>query len=461
VKGPVLVVEDDAEMAALLRDGLARRGFAVELEPSADAALARIAAEPFRAVVTDVRMRGLSGIELCERIRLNRPHLPVLVITAFGNLETAIAAMRAGAFDFLPKPLEIEELAFRVERALDHFRLAEEVKRLREERGAAEGPDELVGESPALRALRDVVARVARSDAPVLITGETGTGKELVARAIHRGSARRGGPFVAINCAALPEALLESELFGHARGAFTDAREPRKGLLLQASGGSLLLDEIGDLPLALQPKLLRVLQEQRVRPLGAGAELPLDVRILAATNRDLESAVEQGRFRQDLLFRLDVLRVEVPPVRARGGDALLLAQRFLRACAERAGKPVVGLSRGAAEKLLRYAWPGNVREIQNTVERAVALTRHEEILVEDLPERIRDYGRGDVLIASEDPSELVPMEVVERRYIARVMEAVGGNKTLAARILGLDRKTLYRKLERAEGSAARGPTRSP
>jgi two-component system response regulator HydG len=294
---------------------------------------------------------------------------------------------------------------------------------------------------------------VARSDAPVLVTGETGTGKELVARAIHGASARRGAPFVAVNCAAVPDALLESELFGHVRGAFTDAREARAGLFVHAAGGTLLLDEICDLPLSLQPKLLRALQERRVRPLGASAEVPLDVRIVAATNRDLEAAVEQGSFRQDLLFRLDVLRVEVPPVRARGGDVLLLAQRFIRSCAERAGKDVVGLSRGAAEKLLHYGWPGNVREIQNCIERAVALTRHEEILVEDLPERIREYGRSHVLVASEDPSELVPMEVVERRYIARVLDAVGGNKTLAARILGFDRKTLYRKLDRSEPPA--------
>jgi two-component system response regulator HydG len=379
--------------------------------------------------------------------------VPVLVITAFGNLETAIAAMRAGAFDFLPKPFELEELDFRVARALEHAQLAEEVKRLREERAEPAAFGELVGESPAMRALRDVVARVARSDAPVLITGETGTGKELVARAIHAASARRGGPFVAVNCAAVPEALLESELFGHARGAFTDAREPRTGLFVHASGGTLLLDEVGDLPPSVQPKLLRALQEQRVRPLGASNEVPLDVRLVAATNRDLEAAVEHGRFREDLMFRIDVLRVELPPLRSRGGDVLLLAQRFVRACAERAGKPVVGLSRGAAEKVLHYGWPGNVRELQNCIERAVALTRHEEILVEDLPERIRDYEPSHVLVASEDPSELVPLDVVERRYIARVLEAVGGNKTLAARILGFDRKTLYRKLERPERSA--------
>jgi two-component system response regulator HydG len=329
---------------------------------------------------------------------------------------------------------------------LRHRRLTEEVKRLR-----AQGPepvDDLLGESAAMRRLRDLVARMASSDAPVLVTGETGTGKELVARAVHARGPAPDEPFVALNCAALPEPLLESELFGHARGAFTDARAARTGLLVHAGRGTLFLDEVADLPLALQPKLLRVLQERRLRPLGASEEVAFEARVVAATNRDLEAAVDEGRFREDLFFRLDVLRVEVPPLRARGSDALLLAQHFVRACAARSGRAVTGISRGAAEKLLAYAWPGNVRELQNAIERAVALTQHEQVLVEDLPERIRDYGAGHVLVAGEDPSELAPLEAVEQRYVARVMEAVGGNKTLAARVLGLDRKTLYRKLAR-------------
>jgi two-component system response regulator HydG len=392
-------------------------------------------------------MRGIDGIQLCERLRHNRPELPVLVITAFGSLDTAVAAIRAGAFDFLAKPFEIEELVFRIERAVQHRHLAEEVKRLRARELTS--VDELLGESVAVRGLRELVARVARSDAPVLVVGETGSGQELVARALHRLGARSDGPFVALNCAALPEHLLESELFGHARGAFTDARAPRTGLLVHAHGGTLFLDEIADLPLTLQPKLLRALQERCVRPVGGEEEVPFDARVIAATNRDLDAAVEDGRFREDLLFRLDVLRVEVPPLRARGSDVLLLAQHFVRECAVRAGKGVIGLSHGAAEKLLQYGWPGNVRELANCIERAVALTDHEQILVEDLPERIRAYGGSHVLVASDDPSELVPLEVVERRYIARVMESVGGNKTLAARILGLDRKTLYRKLRGA------------
>ncbi len=448
MKGRVLVVDDDREMCELLRTQLERRDFEVHTHVSAEEALAGLAGRDFDAVVTDVRMRGIDGIQLCERLRQNRPDVPVLVVTAFGSLDTAVAAIRAGAYDFLAKPFEVEELAFRLERALQHRQLAEEVKRLRARELAPVG--ELLGESAALRQLRELVARVARSDAPVLVVGETGSGKEIVARALHRHGPRPEGPFVALNCAALPEHLLESELFGHARGAFTDARTPRTGLLVHANGGTLFLDEIADLPVALQPKLLRALQERCVRPVGGEDEVPFDARVVAATNRDLDAAVEEGLFREDLFFRLDVLRIEVPPLRARGSDVLLLAQHFLRECAARSGKDVVGLSHGAAEKLLQYGWPGNVRELANCIERAVALTDHEQLLVEDLPERIRAYAGPHVLVASDDPSELVPLEVVEQRYVARVMEAVGGNKTLAARILGLDRKTLYRKLRRGE-----------
>ena len=447
MKGRVLVVDDDREMCELLRTQLARRGFDVQAHSSADEALAALGAD-LDAVVTDVRMRGLDGIELCQRLRSDRPDVPVLVITAFGSLDTAVAAIRAGAYDFLAKPLEVEELVFRLERAIEHRRLSEEVKRLRARELAS--VDELIGESRAMRQLRELIARVARSDAPVLVVGETGAGKELVARALHRLGARPSGPFVAVNCSALPEHLLESELFGHARGAFTDARASRTGLLVHAGGGTLFLDEIAELPLALQPKLLRALQDRRVRPVGGEEEVPFDARIVSATNRDLDAAVEEGRFREDLFFRIDVLRVEVPPLRARGSDVLLLAQSFLRECASRLGKGVVGLSHGAAEKLLHYGWPGNVRELANCIERAVALTDHDQLLVEDLPERIRVAPRSQVLVASDDPSELVPLQIVEQRYIARVLESVGGNKTLAARILGLDRKTLYRKLRQAE-----------
>ena len=441
----ILVVEDDREMCEMLRERLATRGFEVATNDGAEAAIDRFAGEGFDAVITDIQMRGPSGIDLCEWLHQNRPDVPVVVITGFGGIDAAIAAIRAGAHDFLPKPFEFEELVFRLERALRHRTLVDEVKRLRESQ-IDPGADELLGDSAAMQKLRQLVARVAQADAPVLITGETGSGKELVARAIHRKGARPGGPFVAVNCAALPETLLESELFGHAKGAFTDARTARSGLFVQASGGTLLLDEIGELAPALQPKLLRALQEHRVRPVGAAEEVAFDARVIAATNRDLATAVDEGRFREDLFFRLDVLPVEVPPLRARGGDVLLLAQHCLRRCAERQSQTPLGISRAAAEKLSDYTWPGNVRELQNCIERAAALADHDQILPADLPERIQAYRKTDLLLASDDPATLVPLAVIEQRYVARVLEATAGNKTLAARILGVDRKTLYRKL---------------
>jgi two-component system response regulator HydG len=308
-----------------------------------------------------------------------------------------------------------------------------------------------------MREVYDLIEGVASSDATVLVTGESGTGKELVARAIHGRSRRSRGPMVAINCAAMPENLLESELFGHARGAFTDARTAELGLFQRANHGTVFLDEIGDMPLGLQPKLLRVLQERVVRPVGGREEIPIDVRVIAATNRDLESAVEEGRFREDLYYRINVVLVPLPPLRSRGGDILPLAQHFLLHFAARADKKVSGIAPAAAEKLVTYPWPGNVRELQNCMERAVALTRFEQVRVDDLPEKVRAYRRSHVLVTSDDPSELVPLEEVERRYLARVMEAVNGNKTAAARILGIERKRLYRMLERLEVRQSKTP----
>jgi two-component system response regulator HydG len=305
-----------------------------------------------------------------------------------------------------------------------------------------------------MKTVYDLLDRIVDSTASVLITGESGTGKEVAARALNERGPRRKGPFVAINCSAMPETLLESELFGHVRGAFTDARSARTGLCVQANGGTLLLDEIGDMPLTLQPKLLRALQERTVRPVGGDEEISFDVRVVATTNRDLRSLVEEGRLREDLYFRINVIHVEMPPLRARGGDALLLAQHFVDLQAARAGKRVTGISPAAAEKLQAYRWPGNVRELQNCIERAIALTRFEELAVDDLPETIRAYKSSHVLVAGDDPSELVALEEVERRYILRVMEAVGGNKTLGSQVLGITRKTLYRKLEQYGAASA-------
>jgi len=452
-KGRILVVEDEHEMRALLEKGLARRGFVPTVRGSADEAFPLLEAEDFDTVLTDLRMPGMDGLALCERIALNRPDIPVVVVTAFGSLETAVAAIRAGAYDFVTKPVDLDALVLVLERAVQHRALREEVRRLRVALGDVSADRGVVGESEALRRVYELIDRVADSDTSVLITGESGTGKEVAARALHARGRRHNGPFVAINCAAMPEQLLESELFGHARGAFTDAKAARTGLFIKANGGTLFLDEVGELPLALQPKLLRALQERTVRPVGGDTELPFDARIVAATNRDLELAVEEARFREDLYYRLNVIGLELPPLRVRGNDVLLLAQRFLEHFAARSGKRVVGLSAAAAQRLVAYAWPGNVRELQNCIERAVALTAYEQLTVEDLPERIRDYRAPSNLSQGSDLSELVSLEEMERRYIQRVLDVVGGSRTLASRILGLDRKTLYRKLGRRNAGA--------
>jgi DNA-binding NtrC family response regulator len=444
--GRILIVDDDRSMCEMIEADLRSRGLESSWLTSAQEAFSVIQTEEFDVVLTDLQMPDMNGVELCSRTVANRPDVPVIVITAFGSMETAVAALRAGAYDFITKPIDMDVLAFALQRALNHRSLKEKVRTLSKIVEQSRRFEELLGQSAPMQKLYDQIARLADSDVSVLICGESGTGKGLVARALHRRSRRRDGPFVPVNCAAVPETLLESELFGHVRGAFTDAKAQRKGLFLQADSGTFFLDEIGAFPLALQPKLLRALEERSLRPVGSDTEVAFDVRLVSATNRDLESAVEEGRFRDDLFFRINVVRVDVPPLRSRGTDILLLAQHFLEESAARSGKHVVGISDAVGERLLAYAWPGNVRELRNAVEHAVALTRYERVVVEDLPEKIRAYNASHVLVSGSDPAELVSMEQVERRYILHVLEAVGGNKSLAARVLGLDRKTLYRKL---------------
>jgi two-component system response regulator HydG len=447
MKGKILVVDDDASMTELLSERLRRRQF--EVTTAQSAAEARVAFDTAQpdVVVTDLNMPGQSGIQFCEWVVTNRADTPVILITAFGSLDTAVAAIRAGAYDFITKPFEIDVLAIALERAIKHRELRHEVKRLRSLLDTAQGMRELLGDSPVMRELKELLGRVADSQASVLVTGESGTGKEVVARLLHQKGPRADHPFVALNCAAMPEHLIESELFGHVRGAFTDAKTDKAGLFVQANRGTLFLDEIGDMPLGLQPKLLRVLEERKVRPVGGSKEVAIDLRLIAATHRDLEDAIVQGQFREDLYFRLNVIQIALPPLRARGNDVLLIAQSFIDTYAKQAGKAVLGLTPEAAERLLSYAWPGNVRELRNAIERAVALTRHENITVDDLPERIRAYKVSHVRVASHDPEELVNLAEVEKRYIARVLGAVGGNKSSAAKILGIDRTTLYKKLQ--------------
>jgi two-component system response regulator HydG len=447
MSGKILIVDDDQSMCETLAKALVRSGFVAEWKTAAHDALALLEEDDFDVVVTDLHMDGIDGLAVCERVVANRPDVPVVMITAFGSLETAVAAIRAGAYDFITKPYDIELVRLTLARAVQHRALRDEVKRLRREVRASHG-EEMIGASPAIRKVFDLIDRVSETNAPALITGESGTGKELVARALHQRSRRAAGPFVAINCSAMPEALLESELFGHTKGAFTDARVPRQGLFLRASGGTLFLDEIGELPLGMQPKLLRALQEKTVRPVGSDREEPYDARILTASNRDLEGEVEERRFREDLFYRINVMRIVVPPLRVRGNDVLLLGQHFVKQYSVQSGKLVVGLSPAVAERLLAYDWPGNVRELSNCIERAVAYTRFEQISVDDIPEKIRSYRGGNLMVPGVGAMEMMSIEEVERRYILRVLEQLHGNKTAAAEVLGVDRRTLHRKLER-------------
>jgi DNA-binding NtrC family response regulator len=444
----ILVADDDREMCELAETHLTQRGYSVTWRLTPEEALAALDEQGFSVLLVDIQMEGMSGLDLCRAALAKRPDLVVVVMTGFGTVEHAVGAMRAGAYDFVTKPLSMEALSLTLDRAVRHRAMSEELRRLRRSVEHHELPS-IVGQSGPMRAMADVVDRVAETETNVLITGESGTGKELVARALHERSGRRG-PFLAINCAALPENLLESELFGHARGAFTDARVARSGLFVEANLGTLFLDEIGEMPQGMQAKILRALQERKVRPLGSSQEVPYDARIIAATNRDLEKEVETKNFREDLYYRINVVRVEVPALRERGNDVLLLAQYFLERAAQRSHKSVSRLGQLVAERLINYDWPGNVRELENSMERAVALARFNEITLDDLPTKIRNHRPSEIYALSEDPQQLPTIQEVEERYIRKVLAAVAGNKTLAAKILGLDRRTLYRKLGKKE-----------
>ena len=450
--GSILIVDDDDDTRTLLCEALRGRGFDAHAVDSAQACLDRLRARPFDVVVTDVQMPGMSGVELCSLLHERHPDLLPIVLTGLGALDTAIAAIRAGAYDFITKPVKIDVLEVAVKRALDHLSVRHEVKRLRAAVDRELPIASLAGTSSALRQTTELVRQVADSDATVLITGESGTGKELVARALHELSPRAKEPFVAINCGAMPAPLLESELFGHVRGAFTDAKTARGGLFLQAGRGTIFLDEVGEMPLEMQVKLLRVLQERTVRPVGGDTEVPFEARVVTATNRDLETEVEEKRFREDLFYRINVVAIPVPPLRARAGDVIVLAHHILGRIAARTGKPLIGIAQDAARKLMAYDWPGNVRELENCIERAVALCDGKEINISTLPVKVQKFESARLEIATDSPAEMIPLTEMERRYVRQVLSSVGGNKTHAARVLGIDRRSLYRRLE--DGNAA-------
>jgi two-component system, NtrC family, response regulator AtoC len=454
----LLIVDDDAAACDALREALCD-DFVVRTAKSGPAALEELENWDADVVITDLSMDDMDGIDLCVRIRASRPEVPVIVVTGYGSMDRAVASLRAGAYDFVTKPIDAELLRHSIRRAIEQRSLRREVKRLRNAASRHAGLGGMQGESPAMQKLINRVARVAPTNAAVLVIGESGTGKELVARALHAESERREGLFVAVNCAAMTESILESELFGHVRGAFTDARANRAGLLVQADGGTLFLDEVGEMPLAMQSKLLRALQEKKVRPVGADDEVEYDARLVCATNRDLESDVEQGRFRRDLYYRINVVQIDMPPLRARGNDVLLLAQHFLKDAAARHGKAVVGIAHEAAQRILEYGWPGNVRELANCIDGAVALTSYDSITLEDLPAKVRNHHPDQLVSSSSDPADLITLAELERRYVTRVLKILGDNKTQAAKILGIERRTLYRKLERHENGRGNGHER--
>ena len=442
----ILVVDDDRAMCQLLIDLLREDGYEADVAYDGESALEKCRTTRFDLAITDLMMPKMRGIELVQRLREIDASALVLLITAFGTIENAVEAMRAGAFHYVTKPFHNDEILIQVKRALEQKTLQEELKRLRTEVQARNRFQNIIGQSSAMQMVFETIAQVSDLPANVLIEGESGTGKELIARAIHCNSSRATGPFIPVNCAAIPETLLESELFGYVRGAFTDARRDRPGLFREASGGILFLDEISEIPITLQAKLLRVLEDKEVRPLGANQSEKVDTRVLSASNRFLDELVRNGKFRQDLYYRLNVIRIELPTLRHRSEDIPLLVKHFIEKFADSAKRNVEGIQDEALAALRSYDWPGNIRELEHTIERAVLLGKGALIGVEDLPAHLVARGESAIVLAQALARQFT-LRDLEREYIGKVLETTHGNKTEAARILGVDRTTLYRKLE--------------
>jgi len=442
-KPTILVVDDHVEMARLLADQLGDAGYSPTVAGGGADAIALVKRQPFDLVITDLRMESVDGLDVLEAVRAADPTTPVLIMTAFGAIDSAVQAIKRGAYHYVTKPFQLDEVLVYVERALDERRVREDHRALRRWAGERSGFGALIGKSAPMRELYRMLERIAQSQAPVLVRGESGVGKELVARALHFEGPRRGAAFVAVNCTALPESLLESELFGHVRGAFTGATTARRGLFLEADGGTLLLDEIGDMPPPLQAKLLRVLEEGEIRPVGSDLVRKVDVRLVAATHQDLEERVRAGSFRQDLYYRLNVVPVQVPSLRDRCEDVPLLAEHFLAlARARNPASPVRSFEPAALATLARWSWPGNARELENLVERLVIIGFDEIVQAADVKALLPSAGDTPV---DEAKRALVPLKQLEREYITWVVAQCGGNKTRAAEILGIDVSTIHRR----------------
>ncbi len=460
----ILIVDDERPNLESLGRIFEREGWRVALAASGAEALEVLRRERPSVVVTDLMMPGMGGEELLRAVKAISPEIEVVLVTAYGTVETAVAAMKEGAYDFITKPVKRHAVVKSVRRALEKVSLVAENRALRARLAElAPGSGGLLGSAPAFREVLDTLRQAAPTQATVLLGGESGTGKELAARLVHDLSARASGPFVPVNCAAIPETLLESELFGHEKGAFTGAAGRREGRLERAHGGTLFLDEVGEMPPSAQVKLLRFLQDGVLERVGGTEPVSVDARVVAATNKDLAAEAKAGRFREDLFYRLDVVSVRLPPLRERREDVLLLAGAFLRRAAEKLPKEVAGLTPAAAAALERYAWPGNVRELQHAIERAAILSRSSSVDVRDLPEAVRAAGSAPAPGPSPSGPAIViplgtPMEEVERVVIRRTLEQTRGDKNLAAQILGIAARTIYRKLERdEEGRLVPGP----
>lgn len=453
-KAKILVVDDEVSIVEVLKGILRRQGYRVKTALSGEEAMEYLREEPFDLMISDIRMGGMNGLALLTQAKEEQTHLAVIMMTAYAAVETAVEAMRNGAFDYICKPFKVDELLVTVEHALSYENAMAENESLKE---TLASPAEvhfgtLVGDHPSMQAVYRMVRKIAQTDSTVLILGESGTGKELVARAIHGCSRRSGQPFVAINCAAMPDALLESELFGHVRGAFTGATRDKEGLFETADGGSLFLDEVGSIPMGMQLTLLRVLQEQEIRPVGGTRSVPVNVRIVAATNEDLESLIRQGRFREDLFYRLSVIPLDLPPLREHTSDIPLLANHFLSRRQPANGRRLT-LGTGAMTALMQYGWPGNVRELENAISRAAALCEGDVITADLLPARLQglvaEAAEPVTAVEPSPPSAGVSLKAFlrdkERTYIRQVLDQHHGDKEAAARALGISLATLYRK----------------
>ena len=445
----ILVVDDEREMRQLLQDILEEDHYRVIAASDGQEALTRMESEKFPVVVTDIRMKGMDGFGLLEHAVQKHPESNLIMMTAFGTVESAVEAMKHGAFDYLTKPVKANELLVTVQKAMREALLRQEVQQLRQQVRREFAFDQILGKSKPMREIFDLIRRVADSQTNILITGESGTGKELVAKALHFNSQRKSKPFVPVNCAAIPELLLESELFGHVRGAFTDAKSDKRGLFEEAHDGTLFLDEVSELPMMLQAKLLRAVQEREIRRVGATRSTSVNVRLIAATNVMLAEEVKAKRFREDLYYRLNVIEIRLPPLRDRKEDIPLLAHGLLQKSLTAQQKHVEGIADSALARLIDYPWPGNVRELENIVERAATLTQGSKISLEDLPLNIQDI-QGEGQFIEDAVEKTLPLQQVEWNYIRRVLEKMGGNKYQTAHVLGIDRKTLYRKLSEME-----------